>query len=174
MAGALPVFSTKGACRCAGSHRFAQDTAVPIARSRGEIDKLLRSWGATGIQWTDEFERDRVMLRFVWARGDARFTARFEINLPTATSLEPQARHGRSGQLLPDKMRRLLEARGKHEHRLLLLWIKAALNATDAGIVPAEVLFLPFIEVKAGSTTVAQMTIPQLKSGGALMIGDGK
>jgi hypothetical protein len=40
--------------------RFAEDTSAPISRSRGEIDQLLRSWGAQGIQWTDDFEHDAV------------------------------------------------------------------------------------------------------------------
>jgi hypothetical protein len=148
--------------------RYAQDTAVPISRSRGEIDKLLRAaWGATGIQWTDEFEHDRVTLRFIWPRGDTRFTARFDLRLPTAKSFEGEATDKRSGKLLQTKLQRLLDARGKHEHRVLALWIKAALNAVDAGIVPPEVLFLPFIENKQGKT-VAEATLPALMSGGSV------
>jgi hypothetical protein len=46
--------------------RFAEDTSVPISRSRGAIDQLLREWGATGLQWTDEYDRDLVSLRFSW------------------------------------------------------------------------------------------------------------
>lgn len=145
--------------------RYAENTAVPISRSRGEIDKLLRTWGATGIQWTDEFEHDRVTLRFIWPRGETRFTARFDLRLPTAKSLEPEAADKRNGKILPDKLQRLLDARGKHEHRVLTLWIKAALNAVDAGIVPPEVLFLPFIENKLGKT-VAESTLPALVTGG--------
>lgn len=147
--------------------RYAQDTAVPIARSRGEIDKLLRAWGATGIQWTDQFEHDRVTLRFIWPRGDARFTARFDLKLPTSDSFEDSARDKRNGKLLPAKLRKLLDSRGKHEHRVLALWIKAALNAVDAGIVQPEVLFLPFIENAQGKT-VAEATLPALTNGGSV------
>lgn len=147
--------------------RYAQDTAVPISRSRGEIDKLLRAWGATGIQWTDQFEHDLVTLRFIWPHGESRFTARFNLKLPTAKSFEGDAMDKRNGKLLPQKLQKLLDGRGKHEHRVLTLWIKAALNAVDAGIVEPEVLFLPFIENKAGKT-VAEATLPALTKGGSV------
>lgn len=147
--------------------RYAENTAVPISRSRAEIDKLLRAWGATGIQWTDEFEHDRVTLRFIWPRGETRFTARFDLRLPTAKSFEGEATDRRNGRLLPQKLQKLLDARGKHEHRVLALWIKAALNAVDSGIVEPEVLFLPFIENKAGKT-VAEATLPALTKGGSV------
>ena len=42
--------------------RYASTTIVPIAQSRGDIDKLLRHWGADSIQWTDQFSSDRVTL----------------------------------------------------------------------------------------------------------------
>lgn len=39
--------------------RYAEDTRVPISRTRGEIDALLRAWRVDGIQWGDDFERSR-------------------------------------------------------------------------------------------------------------------
>lgn len=157
--------------------RYAEDTAVPISRSRGEIDKLLREWQAQGIQWTDDFEHDRVQLRFLWPRGEQRFMARFSIHLPTREQLEPDARHGLSGRLLPEKLARLLAERGKREHRVLALWLKAALNAVDSGLVEAETLFLPFLEDRNGKT-VAELALPKLgillEGSGARLLGDGR
>lgn len=141
--------------------RFAQDTAVPISRSRGEIDKLLRDWGATGIQWTDEFDKDRVTLQFIWPKEEHSYMARFSVVLPGRKDLEADAVDGRSGQVSERKMEMLLDARGKAEHRLLLLWLKAALNAVEAGIVEAEAIFLPFL-VGADGRTVAQVALPRL------------
>lgn len=40
---------------------FAEDTVVPIAKTRAEIDDLLRAWKADGIRWTE----DRAGGRFV-------------------------------------------------------------------------------------------------------------
>lgn len=143
--------------------RYAQDTSVPIARSRGEIDKLLRDWGAKGIQWSDDYENDRTMLRFVWVFDGVDYMARFVINLPKKESLEDLAIDGRTGDVNENKMRKLMDARGKQENRILLLWLKAALNAVASGMVSAETLFLPFLEGKNGET-VAEVALPNLKS----------
>jgi hypothetical protein len=141
--------------------RYAEDTAVPISRSRGEIDSLLRAWGAQGIQWSDDFEHDRVMLRFVWPRGDQRFMARFVVRLPGRAELEPEAIDQRTRRVSPGKLERLLLERGKREHRVLALWLKAALNAVDCGLVEAETIFLPFLEDRNGKT-VAELALPRL------------
>lgn len=148
--------------------RYAETTTVPVSRSRGEIDRLLREWGAIGIQWTDEFEIDKVTLAFIWPRGEQRFQARFSVALPTREDLEPKARRAGTGSVLPAKLARLLADRGKHEHRILLLWLKAALNAIDAGIVDAETIFLPFLVGRNGRT-VAETAIPKL---GMLLTGN--
>jgi hypothetical protein len=147
--------------------RYAEDTAVPISRSRSEIDRLLREWGATGIQWTDEFERDRVTLRFIWPRGEQRFQARFMICLRTRAELEPDAIDRRTRRVSKVKMDRLLADRGKREHRVLALWLKAALNAVDSGLVDAKTLFLPWLEGNDGRT-VAELAVPHL---GMLLTG---
>jgi len=139
--------------------RFAEDTSVPISRSRGEIDQLLRAWGAQGIQWTDDFEHDRVMLRFVWPRGEQRFMARFAISLQGREELEKEAA-GVYG-IREAYLEKLMQGRGKREHRVLLLWLKAALNAVDSGLIDAETIFLPFLEDRNGKT-IAEIALPRL------------
>lgn len=127
---------------------FAQRTKVPCARTRQEIDRLLRAWKCDGIQWTDEFTLSRVTLRFVWsrfqgpreARVSVTYQAQFRINLSRSTT------------------------QGRQEHRLLLLWLKAALNAVEGGIIPAELLFLPWLVGRDGQTfgEIALPRLPQL------------
>lgn len=141
---------------------YAEDTSVPIARSRGEIDKLLRIWGAEGVQWSDDFAKDKITLRFIWVRpSGGKYVARFELKLPTRRSLQDHAIDARSGRVNENKVAKLLDARGKQEHRVLLLWLKAALNAVQLGLVDPMVLFLPFFEDKFGQT-VAEVALPRL------------
>lgn len=139
--------------------RFASKTVVPIAKSRGEIDRLLRNWGADAIQWTDEFSEDRSTLRFMWQHEGTDYMARFSIQLE---ELDPDdLLNLTTGKLSEAKVRKAQDARGKREHRLLLLWLKAALNAVDAGIIDASTLFLPFLEDKTGKT-VGEIVVPQM------------
>jgi hypothetical protein len=158
--------------------RFAEDTSVPVAKSRGEIDRLLREWGARGLQWTDDWEHGRIALKFLWRAQDGKdYMARFAVALPTDEALREEARHGGRGKFLAAKFQRLADGRGRQEHRLLALWLKAALNAVAAGIVGAETLFLPFLEDRHGQT-VAEIALPRLgrllEGGASRLLGDGR
>jgi hypothetical protein len=45
--------------------------------------------------------------------------------------------------------------------RVLLLWLKAALNAVDSGLIDVETIFLPFLEDRNGKT-IAEIALPRL------------
>jgi hypothetical protein len=139
--------------------RFAEGTAVPVARTRGEVDRLLEDWGVSGIQWTTEAES--FSLRFLWKHKDRGYMARIQIKLPSRAELEKEAIDNRTNKPSANKLSCLLDRRGRREHRLLLLWIRAALNAVEAGMVAAEAVFLPFLEDASGRT-VAEVALPRL------------
>ena len=141
--------------------RYAESTSVAVSKSRGEIDHLLRAWGAKGIQWSDDFEGDSVTLRFVWVHDGTDYLARFTLGLPAHADLEIAAIDRRTRRTSQRKLEVLMAARGRREHRLLLFWLKAAMHAVDAGLVTVETLFLPFLEGKDGRT-VAEVAVPQL------------
>lgn len=143
--------------------RFADDTAVPISRSRDEIQKLLRQWGADGIRWTDDYQRDRVLLEFVWHHKDCGYLARFSLALPEVLEVREAAVDGRTHRFSQAKFDKLMAARGKREHRTLLLFLKGAFEAIEEGIVTAEQLFLPFM-VGKDNLTVAEVLLPKLKT----------
>lgn len=160
--------------------RYAENTQVPISRSRAEIDKLLRAWKCDGIQWTDDFTHDRVMLRFSWPHGDERFQARFIIALEKEENVRQKCNYalGSVVKFSQSQYEKALARRGAREHRVLALWLKAALNAVEEGIVEAAALFLPFLEDRHGKT-MAEIAVPRLEallkgSGDALLLGDGK
>jgi hypothetical protein len=141
--------------------RYAEETRVPISRSRAEIDRLLREWGADAIQWSDDFRHDRVMLRFLWTWEEQQYVARFTLSLPTAKDLEVKAINMTTRRVSESKMSALMQGRGKVEHRILALWLKAAFNGVAAGIVTAEALFLAFFEGHDGQT-MGEVAIPRL------------
>jgi hypothetical protein len=152
--------------------RYAEKTTVPISQSRGEIDTLLRKWGCDGIQWTDEFALNQVTLRFSWNHEGQPYMARFAIAVPPID--EEDVLDLRTGEVSEAKRAKAEVRRGKVEHRILLLWLKAALNAVEAGIISAETLFLPFIEDQTGKT-VAELLVPQFaKIPHVGLLGDGR
>lgn len=143
--------------------RYAEETTVPVTRSRGEIEKLLRDFGCDGLRWADHWHEGRSRLEFTWIRGDVHYLARFDIRTPTDDDLAKLAIDQRNGRTSDAKLRKLRDARGKQEHRLLGLWIRAALNAVQAGIVAPEAIFLPFLVARDGQT-FADAAIPRLPS----------
>lgn len=141
--------------------RFAEDTTVSVTKSRGEIDDLLRAWHCDGIRWTDNFRDGVVTLEFTWSRDGVDYLARFTLQLPTEEEMRTRAIDLRTRRVSDVKLRKVREAAGRHEHRVLLLWLKAALNAVAAGLIDPATIFLPFLVGRNGQT-VAEAALPRL------------
>ena len=148
---------------------YAQGTSVPVARTRGQIDELLRKWGCDGIRWTDNFTEGLIVLEFVWQRpldGEEEplaFMARMSLQLPSRDELRKRARHATSHMFLQSKFDKLCADLGKREMRTLHLWLKACFNAVEDGLVGPETIFLPFLVGQDGRT-VAEVALPRLPS----------
>lgn len=175
--------------------RFAEDTKVPIAKTRGQIVELLMAWKCSGISWADDFDAGRAVLGFAWKRKEqvpdklhgvtheAIYRVRFTVQIPTqkdieAASIKAYPDGVRAARLSRQAfVRRELENAGRREHRLLLLKIKADLNAAAAGLAKAEEIFFPWM-VGADGRTVAEALLPRmhmlLTNPAANLLGDGK
>jgi hypothetical protein len=141
--------------------RYAQTTSVAVSKTKGEIDDLLRTWGASQLGWHDDFDSGKVYLRFMWYFQEAPFRACFSLDLPSKEALEEEACHLTTGKFSQVKYDKLCKRRGMVEHRGLLLFLKAVFNAVDLGIITAEQVFLPYLEDDQGRT-VADLVVPQL------------
>jgi hypothetical protein len=146
------------------SRRYARQTTVSVAKSREEINTMLRSWGATGFQWSEDVDKGKAMLRFMWRYGDKNFMARFVISMPSDSQLRTTCVDGRNGAFSQRKYDEAIKRHGMVEHRELALLLKAIFVAVSAGIIDAEAIFLPFIEDDDGQT-VADILLPRLGMG---------
>ena len=163
------------------TRNFAQDTQVSVSCSRAEIDVLLRKWGCAAIAWSDNYAMGWAQLSFAWKREGDLYLAKFRIKIPDEKALREKAaklaREPHRRRTTEQFYEQFRQGLGKVEHRLLLLWIKAALNAVEAGIVPAEAIFLPFLVGQDGRTVgeVALPRLPNLLRGAAdsLLLGAG-
>ena len=142
--------------------RYASDTAVGVGSSRNDIQRVLEKFGATQLQWSDDFKNGVSMIRFLWECDGATYCARFEITAQTDEEMRAEAKDGRNGQFSQSKYDTIRKRRGMVEHRELFLFIKALFVAVEAGIVKAEAVLLPFLEDKTGQT-VADQVLPHLK-----------
>lgn len=141
--------------------KYANDTSVPVSKSRGEIEKLLRVWGANQMQWSDDFEGGKAMLRFIWEHEGTNYTARFVVDVPTAKEIKEESLDGRTGKFSQAKYDKAMERRGMVEHRELALLMKAIFVAVDCGLITAEQVFMPFLEGQDGRT-IGECVLPEL------------
>lgn len=136
--------------------RFAQDTEVNVASSREQIGRLLAQWKCEKTGWLDDHKGNRVVLQFVIPRlipgtdKAVAYRVQFAVTLPTDDELEKAATGSRG--IAEAKLQTLKDRRGRRDHRLLYLWIKAALEAVTEGIVPFEAIFMPFFLRDDGAT----------------------
>ena len=142
---------------------YAHTTKVPVSRSRGEIERLLRAWECDGIQWTDNFRDGVATLRFRWTFEGVDYQARMVVKLPRDEALLT-AREKSRATTRPTAavMAKRRDQRWRSLHRVLLLTIKANLNAVDAGLLTAVEAFLPHLEGQDGRT-IAEIAIPKLR-----------
>lgn len=155
--------------------RYAEGTDVSVAKSRAEIDALLKRWGCQKLGWAEELDAGRAVLQFVWRHGEQDYMARFGITMPTDEELQAQALDGRTKRFSETKLAKLKDARGRVEFRQLALWLRACLNAVDAGIIRPEAVFFPWLVGRDGRTVweSAAPRLPELltHSARALLLG---
>jgi hypothetical protein len=131
----------------------------------------------------DDFRKGVVTLQFIVPRlipgtkEAVAYPVQFTIQLEPEAAIRNRCNGARgfSEARFADAMMN----RGRREHRVLLLWLKAALEAVAEKLVSFEALFLPFMVGTDGKTVadVAVPHLPRLVTGGAgrlLTVGDDR
>ena len=124
-----------------GTRRYATGTAVPVDRTRAEIERLLERHGAGGFAYGTT--NGQTMLAF--EMRDRRL--RFLVPMPT-----------------PNKSRtdeHRVKAEIRRRYRALLLVLKAKLEAVASQIVTFDEEFLAHI-VTHGGVTIGDQVVPGL------------
>lgn len=116
--------------------RFAQNTSVPVERSRSEIERTLVKYGASGFGYAwdrDGDGQERAILTFLLR------DRRVQLDVPMPSEPKEQ----------------------RQRWRAMLLVIKAKLEAVESGIGSLESEFLANIVMRDGRT-IGQEILPRL------------
>ncbi len=139
---------------------YAKDTAVPVERSKAEIETTLIRYGAS--KFISGWSGSQAMIGFEMQEKQIRFV------LPLPDPQSAEFTHYKQGYRL--KCRSETEARKKWEQacrqrwRAMNLCIKAKLEAVECGITSFEEEFLPhFVVPGSGGKTFGEIAIPQLR-----------
>lgn len=141
---------------------YAADTEVPVERSRQQIEAMLRQRGAEGYASAWSKHGDRV--EFAWKGLRIRFT------LPPVDK-EKHRFDAQGRERKQEFWNRAVAQADRVRWRGLFLVIKAKLEAVESGISIFEEEFLAFIVDPTTDKTVGDHLIPQIQSGGKLLLG---
>jgi hypothetical protein len=137
--------------------RYAEATSVPSERSRAEIERVLKRYGADAFGYIED--RGRVAIMFRARDRHIRFVLPLPDRLARAFTHTPGQGRPRSATQQELAYERTIRQRW----RALALVIKAKLEAVEAGISIFEDEFMANIVLPDGKT-VSDFMRPQIES----------
>lgn len=130
---------------------YAENTSVPVDRSKSEIERILQKYGAE--QFISGWDQNRAMIGF---RMNGR-QIRFIVELPDKNSKEFTLTPGRRNKRDESRAYAAWEQACRQRWRALALVIKAKLEAVETGITEFEDEFLAHIVLPDGQTVGGYM-----------------
>lgn len=117
------------------------ETSVPVARSRAELERVLRRYGCSGFGVSTDYEAFRVTVHFVVRDSPDPAAPKIPVRLEVAIREvydqlygQPATRRAGGGGKAPVYNERDLEQAERVAWRQLILWVDAACSAAAAGV----------------------------------------
>jgi hypothetical protein len=154
---------------------YARETSVSVAKSRVELDELLRKAGAAQRGFADD---DRTGKAAVWfTLADRQY--RLEVPLPKLSdpAVTHTLRRGRRELRTADQARAAHEQLCRSRWRAVLLLVKAKLEAIELGLSTPEREFLADLMLPNGErvgAAISPVIAESYRTGGVpLLLGPG-
>lgn len=135
---------------------YAENTSVPVERSRAEIEKLLGRHKCSKFMAGVDHDSHRATVQFVAHNR----RVKFEISLPDPAD-KKYTRDRNGWQRSPSGVEKIVEQEQRTRWRALLLVIKAKLEAVESNIATFEDEFLAHTMLP-NQQTVAEYIGPQV------------
>lgn len=136
---------------------FAGSTDVPVYKSKADIEGLLTKYGAEGYHsgWQAATGDDPGWdaIEFLWKGRQIRF------RIPRPSDTDPRVKAYKG-----PKRGDWIEQLNRQRWRVLMLVVKAKLEAVESGVSVFEEEFMPFI-VTASGRTIGEILLPRLQAG---------
>lgn len=127
---------------------YASKTEVPIEKSKMEIERIVRRYGATGF--ASGWQGTRATLQFLIGKDAASRHIRFSMDLPDPK--DQKFRFHSRGLRSQESAEKEWEQACRQKWRALALLVKAKLEAVDAKISTIEESFFADIVMPDGRT----------------------
>lgn len=143
--------------------RYASSTSVAPEQSRLEIERTLRAYGATQFGYLIDERKACVVFVF------ANYPIRLELPLPDVG--DKSIRYAKGGKRRTEQQQQTAHNQAiRQAWRVLLLLVKAKLEAVDAGISTVEKEFFADLVLPSGRRLFDELQprLPQLAAGESL------
>ncbi len=135
--------------------RYASQTSVSVAKSKGEIEDIVTRYGATSFASLQGNGMAAIVFEAMGRR------VQFELPLPKQSEFATRKLRGRDVKADPQHQHQVWEQACRQRWRALALVVKAKLEAVASGITTFEDEFLAHIVLPNGGT-VGKWLRPQL------------
>lgn len=137
--------------------KYAASTDVPVGRSQAEIERTLRKYGADDIITGSSQRKREALVQFSYRNLP------LALRIPLPDPDDPEFTKTPTGlDRSPTAVQQSWEAACRQQWRVLLLILKAALEAVENGVLPPEKAFLPWIMLPTGQT-VGEAALPHIE-----------
>jgi hypothetical protein len=138
---------------------YAKDTAVPIEKSRAEIEETLSRYGADGFSylWENRGGNRYETIAFLANNKMVRFTVKMPSKEDCTKTPEGHTRHKQS------LVEQAWQQSCRQRWRALLLCIKGKLEAVGSGISQFEEEFMAQIVDPGTGKTLGELILPEVE-----------
>lgn len=136
--------------------RYAEQTEVPVQRSKSQIEAILREKGAE--QFHTGWDAARDIIEFGWKGKQIRFV------LPRPNAIDHRTSPA-GRRRTPAAINHAMEQAERQRWRGLYLVVRAKLEAVEAGISVFEEEFMAFIVIPGRNMTIGEILVPQITDG---------
>lgn len=134
---------------------YARETKVPVDRSRAELEKVLKRYGATRFAYAEEPTQATIAFELA--------DRRVRVRVPFPSWDDEAIKYTDQGYERSDSSReRALDQLTRSRWRAVVLVIKAKLESVEAGIETFDEAFLAWLLVPGTGRTVGEDVVPRL------------
>ncbi len=135
-------------------------TSTPVAKSQEDIRWILRKYGADGVQFSEDWNAKRIMVRFLFTVGKIQYSVLFTVPIPAVDTRDARGRERRAS---------VVEEFQKRAHRGIwraVFWaIKSRMEAVEFGIENFQEAFMSHFELPGTNKTIGDAILPMIESG---------
>jgi hypothetical protein len=156
------------------SGRYATNTSVSVEKSRGELERILQRYGATGFGYVTQGSRVAIQFQ-VWQDDERPRNVRMLMEMPDPDSREFTHTEAKNLRRSNEQQQALWEKACRSRWRALNLVVKAKPEAIEAGISTFDQEFLAHMLTGDGRTVYehVQDQLPSLDAGGSMLMLPG-